>query len=273
MIKYDLLGEADDIREIEKIIKPYDEFKRDIDADILFAVGGDRIPLEYKDKICEIKTLRIHFRKNNPKSLGFHADVNLKNLPIALRDIIRGDYFTEESNMIDCYINSKYSGTALNEITVQGIERSSCILSDVEIHYKKDNKYKMEKLLAPKCDGVLVCTKYGSTAWNLTLGGPILYSENSLAIDLMTPPIIQAHYVCPIHYRIVIRPEIRPENNAIVTMDIPTKIIGHNDYVEIKKSKKTAEFIRTNNTEEKLTEKLIRQNNHNLEQLKARYKI
>jgi len=254
MIEYDLLGEIEDVEVVEKIIQENGNFKRNpYKPTIYFLVGGDRVGLQEKNKrkISKIPALRVHHRKNSTKSLGFSPDVKLENLTQALYDLVnKEDWKVKEEEMIDCYINSHYRGSAANEVTLQGKDPTSCILFTTLV---KGADYE-EGLFSPKCNGILVATPHGSTAYSQSLDGPILLSPGQLAIDLINPPTIYRHYVCSIDDKIF----IKTFYDAIVTIDKIKKNVKAGTKIKIEKSDETLKFIRTKNTKESLMEKILR---------------
>ncbi len=101
--------------------------------------------------------------------------------PEEVERILRGEYAVERRMILEGVLSSSGGDTpffCLNEITVH---RSACLHS-VHIDLSVDRK----DLLCFSGDGVLIATPTGSTAYNLSLGGPILLPASG---DMVITPI------------------------------------------------------------------------------------
>lgn len=255
-----MLGEPDDVEVVKKLIEGNKNFKHDpYKPKIYFLVGGDKASIieENKKLISQTPALQVHYRKDSSKSLGFSPDVTLQNLTQALYDLANGEWKVKEVKMIDCYINSRYRGSAANEVSLQSKDPTACILFTTLV---KGADYE-ERIFSPKCNGILVSTQHGSTAYNISLGGPIILSSNQLAIDLMLPPTIYRHYTCSIDDKIF----IKTFYDAVVTVDTLKDDVTTGTEIRVEKSDKTLKFIRTKTTRESLMHKIERKRRYDEE--------
>ena len=117
----------------------------------------------------------------NTGTLGYLTEVNPDNLKDALGDLSDGNYHVEERMMLEGKLikangESMKIPESLNEIAilknVNGVVRFDAIVNDRLI-----NSY--------TADGILVCTPTGSTAYNLSCGGPI--ADPTAEILTLTP--------------------------------------------------------------------------------------
>ncbi|MCQ2278428.1 MAG: NAD(+)/NADH kinase [Bacteroidales bacterium] len=166
-----------------------------LDADMLFSIGGDGTLLSSVHLIGDsgIPVIGINYGH-----LGFLTTVGQDDSPETfVHDLLAGNYTIEERTML--HISSpQLSGlqhTALNEVYLR---RESADLLRVSLYV--DDEF----VATYEGDGVLVATPTGSTAYNLSCGGPILTPNSGCFV--VTP--IGAH-------NLTLRPMIVPDSAKI----------------------------------------------------------
>lgn len=212
-------------------------------SDFVVVLGGDGTILRVARKAAkyEVPILGINFG-----TLGYLADVERNDAYDALTKILDGDYTIEKRMMLEAYIDKKgfehNINLALNEACITGLNFSRMIKLNVAIN----NKY----VDTIRADGIIVSTPTGSTAYNLSAGGPILNPQT----ELMT-----ITHICP--HTLYSRPlvvagddEIRIKvvgdynNNVQITCDGQNCVpLADGDVVVIKKSKYCTRIIKTTN--------------------------
>lgn len=153
----------------------------DFEADLAVSLGGDgtflRTAMWVGDK--EIPIVGV-----NTGHLGFLTALPVDRLPQFL-DELGGDAFRMESRgvleLCSPFINPHSAPYALNEIAIAKVETSSMIKADVSIDGKPLAQY--------SADGLIVCTATGSTAYNLSVGGPIV--QPTVDVCVLSP--VAAH--------------------------------------------------------------------------------
>lgn len=148
-----------------------------VEADIAISFGGDGTFLATSQILAKKGTPILGI---NAGHLGFLADVSDHELESVLKDVLEGRYKIEQRVMLQMKLSSQSDTdyTALNEIAMLRHDTSSMIAVDVTIDGEFVANY--------KSDGLLVATPTGSTAYSLSLGGPIV-SPNSA--NLLVVPI------------------------------------------------------------------------------------
>jgi NAD+ kinase len=148
--------------------------------DMVLSVGGDGTFLETG---LRIKDLDIPVAGVNTGRMGFLANISEEELSLSIDKICRGDYRTIDRCMMEIvsppHLFGKGFSTALNEITIQKAD-----LSMITINVFIDDAY----LNTYWADGLIISTATGSTAYNLSVGGPILSPEDqSFVISPIAP--------------------------------------------------------------------------------------
>jgi len=139
------------------------------DAEIVVALGGDGLMLQ---TLHNVMTRKLPVYGMNCGSVGFLMNnFDNGNLPERLAAAAPTHIYPLSMQVTD--INGKtHSALALNEVS---LFRSSYQAAKIEIII--DGKVRLEELI---CDGVLVSTPAGSTAYNLSAHGPILPIDSPL---------------------------------------------------------------------------------------------
>ena len=148
--------------------------------DMFFSVGGDGTFLE---TVLKVKDLGIPIAGVNTGRMGFLANIPGEEIGNSVGMLCNGEYEIIERSLLQMTrppaLFEGPQATALNEITIQ---KSS--LSMLTINVFVDNAI----LNTYWADGLIVSTATGSTAYNLSVGGPILSPEDeSIIISPISP--------------------------------------------------------------------------------------
>jgi NAD+ kinase len=148
--------------------------------DLVLSVGGDGTFLE---TMIKVKELGIPVAGINTGRLGFLANISEDEVSNSLDLLFRGDYEIIERSLLMLSRPEELFGdglsVALNEITVQKADPGM-----ITINVFVDDIY----LNTYWSDGLIISTATGSTAYNLSVGGPILSPEDeSIIISPISP--------------------------------------------------------------------------------------
>jgi len=178
--------------------------------DMVFSLGGDGTFLRTAAWVGRqpIPVLGI-----NTGRLGFLADISPSDIEKAVDEIFRGEYSLEEKSLLQLEAPMPYTHPyALNEIAVLKRDTASMIVISV---YLND-----EFLTEYLADGLLLSTPTGSTAYNLSVNGPIILSQSeSFVLSPVAPHSLNMRpLVIPDHYKIRLQVESR-QKNFLVSLD------------------------------------------------------
>jgi NAD+ kinase len=136
-------------------------------VDLLLVFGGDGTMLRVAREIAGSRTPILGV---NVGGLGFLTAVPSANLEKALRCIWKGDFSYESRVLIEASgtcCGRKLNQTALNDIVVGRGIASRLIELDVSVNGDPLTRY--------RCDGLIVSSPTGSTAYSLAAGGAVLF--------------------------------------------------------------------------------------------------
>ena len=150
------------------------------DADMVLSMGGDGTFLKAASRVGNknIPILGI-----NTGRLGFLADVSPEEMEETFADIHKGNYKVEDRSILQVTSEGqplKGYPYGLNEIAILKRDSSSMIT----IHTSINGAY----LTTYQADGLVIATPTGSTAYSLSIGGPIIVPHsNTIAITPVAP--------------------------------------------------------------------------------------
>jgi NAD+ kinase len=184
----------------EKIYKKLIPFsiseELDNDIDILISLGGDGTML---DAVTLVKQKNIPILGINFGRLGFLASVSKEELSIAVDALINRAFHIEKRTLIHLDSNEPLFGDApfaLNEFAIHKRDISPM----VKIHTYLNGEF----LNTYWADGLIVATPTGSTGYNMSCNGPIVFPESSSFV--ITP-------VAP--HNLNVRSIVVPDSNVI----------------------------------------------------------
>lgn len=141
------------------------------DLELAIVLGGDGTILRAAELVrgSAAPVLGI-----NMGHVGFLAEIERDELDDAVRRVIDRDYVVEERMALAVGVTDPggivlYETWALNEATVEKASRERMLEVVVEIDGRP--------LTSFGCDGVVVSTPTGSTAYNFSAGGPVVWPE------------------------------------------------------------------------------------------------
>ena len=175
-------------------------------VDFLVSVGGDGTLLGVVRRAFkyELPVLGI-----NLGTLGFLTDLNMNQLPEFIEDLLKNNYKINQRMIIKGSIKSK-KFIAFNDIVISRKNLSSMLEVKAKIDGKAFNTY--------FGDGLIVSTPSGSTAYNLSVGGPIVYplTEAFIITPIAPHSLTQRPIVVPADFEIEFK---TPNDKAAVIVD------------------------------------------------------
>ena len=170
--------------------------------DFLFSLGGDGTFLETVNLVRDsgIPVLGVNIGR-----LGFLSYISQENMDESLESVFSGNYDIEERMLLKVEVpgvDLDDMDVALNEVRIY--KRSGSLIT---IHVKINQEF----LSAYWADGLLLSTPTGSTAYNLSVGGPIVVPEsNSFVLSPIAP------------HNLTVRPLVLPDS-AVLQLSVDTR--------------------------------------------------
>lgn len=185
-------------------------------VDMVLVLGGDGTLIGMADRIAEAGS-RIPILGVNFGSLGFLTEVTLPELYRSLEHALAGGAHIEERMMLRALTTSDgrvmTSSVALNDAVITKTARSRMI--DLSV-YVGD-----EFVTRVRADGLIIATPTGSTAYNLSAGGPIVQPEvDALVITPIAPhTLTNRPIVIPGTSTVRVQPTMDPRDEIVFTLD------------------------------------------------------
>jgi len=171
-------GKADVIARYDMDKGP-DEMPQGIDFAVVFGGDGTIIAAARQLRKCNAPIIGVNLGK-----LGFLAEFGVEELKEYFGEIVSGRGHIEKRMMLDCQVFSggreKFRSTAVNDVFIM----AGPPFRMVELKMSVDG----QPIAGCVSDGLIISTPTGSTAYNLSAGGPIL--SGKMEAMVITP-------VCP----------------------------------------------------------------------------
>jgi NAD+ kinase len=185
-------------------------------AGLVLVLGGDGTLLSMANCIAQagrcVPILGVNFG-----SLGFLTEVTLPELYPALEAALAGRAHVEERLMLRATVHSPsaepQTGVAVNDVVINKAAPSRLINLSVFVGD--------EFVTNVRADGLIIATPTGSTAYNLSAGGPVV--EPSVDAMVLTPiaphTLSNRPVVIPASATVRVKPVIGDRDGAFVTFD------------------------------------------------------
>ncbi len=211
------------------------------DLDIALSIGGDGTFLRTAARVNrqDIPILGI-----NTGRLGFLADVGTNEIEDTLEEIFKNYYRVEARTLLRLHTDQRiYRGYnyALNEIAILKRDTSSMIT----IHTSLNGEY----LTSYQADGLVISTPTGSTAYSMSVNGPIIVPQSqSIVLSPVAP------------HSLNVRPLVIPDSD-VISLDVESR----NEYFLIALDGRSEVFpmgIQLRVSKADYTTKVIKRYNH-----------
>src|SRR6185312_2672447 len=151
------------------------------DADIAIVLGGDGTMLRALGRFrgTGVPAVGVNYGR-----VGFLTAIPADDLEDGLERVFAGDYRTIELSTLEVTVNGE-TRTAVNDVVVAG----GTLGRMIEIGYAIGG----EDLGSQPCDGLICVTPAGSTAYNLSNGGPVLvWGLEAMVLTFVAPHSLSA---------------------------------------------------------------------------------
>ncbi len=207
-------------------------------ADLIVTLGGDGTMLAVA-RLLEGRGTPVF--GINLGTLGYLAEFPVEEALPSLYEVILGHYRIARRTLIDwCVIRNQEvvgKGCALNDVVVNKATLARMIEIDCTVgsHY----------VTTYRADGLIIATPTGSTAYNLSAGGPIIYpSVGAIAIAPICPhTLTNRPLILPDKKRIKLELKTREQEVVLASDGQITVQLLAGDIIEIKKSDNTFNVI------------------------------
>ncbi len=210
----------------------------DFNVDYAISMGGDGTLLKTAARVHSKDTPIIGV---NIGRLGFLADVAPSEIEMAISDIYARNYRVDEHSVIKIETSGEEklqsSPFALNDIAILKRDNASMISIRSSINGEYVTTY--------QADGLIVTTPTGSTAYNLSNGGPIIApGTGTLCLTAVAPHSLNIRpIVVPDTSVISLKVESR-SHSVLVAVDGKSTSLHDGTEVRISKAKHTVRIIR-----------------------------
>ncbi len=144
------------------------------DTDCVLTLGGDGTLIR---AARELQGVDVPILGVNMGTLGYLTEVEAQNVETAIDQILADKPVVEARMMLKGVLNDEVEDIALNDIVLTRFGKVRVIRFNIYVNGQFLNSY--------RADGIIVSTPTGSTAYNLSVGGPII--EPNASMIVITP--------------------------------------------------------------------------------------
>lgn len=202
------------------------------ESDFLVTLGGDgtlisvaRRGFQYQKAVMGI----------NLGTLGFLTDIMPDEIEVFLDKFSQNEYRIDHRMMIKATINNT-DIVAFNDVVISRKDVTGMITFDACVNEKLFNKY--------TGDGIIISTPTGSTAYNLSCNGPVVYplTDAFIVTPISAHSLTQRPLVLPADFKITF--QNKNEQSAIAIIDgHDTYELESNDIITIEIASSKAQLI------------------------------
>jgi len=211
-------------------------------VDLILVLGGDGTMIATARMIgdTEVPVIGVNYG-----GLGYLAEFPIDELFSALEAILSGQYKVQERVMLAVELWRGEELITRNRVLNDVVVNKSALARIIEIEAYLDSQF----VNLFRADGLIVATPTGSTAYNLSAGGPVIYpSMNAVVITPICPfTLSNRPIVVPDESSIEVRLKTDKEEVAL-TLDgqvgFPLRV---DDRIVISKSKTTFNLVQPPN--------------------------
>ena len=228
-----LMDQASELNENPVALDSVEAFRLETPApDLLVVIGGDGTLLRFAAVSAErgVPLLGVNLGR-----IGFLSEIALNEFDSSISKIQRGEYRVESRMMLRCSINGEPYASCLNDIFIAKQSFSGTIHVDLFCDG--------QPVGSVFSDGMIVSTPTGSTAYNISAGGPVV--TQNLDSIIVTPVCSHTLHIRPI----VSAPEaiwtFHVNGEGFVAGDgMKLRSVSPDDQIVVTRSNQRTRFIR-----------------------------
>lgn len=211
-------------------------------VDLMIVLGGDGTMIATARMLgdCEVPVLGVNYG-----GLGYLAEFRVEELYTALESILASNYRVDTRVMLAVELLRGTEEVTRNRVLNDVVINKSALARIIEIEAYLNGQF----VNSFRADGLIVSTPTGSTAYNLSAGGPVIYpSMNAVVITPICPfTLSNRPIVVPDDAEIELYLKTEEEEVAL-TLDGQVGFpLQCQDRVRIKKSKATFKLVQPMN--------------------------
>ncbi len=209
-----------------------------LDVDLAISLGGDGTFLRTARRVAsqDIPILGINLGR-----LGFLTDMEVADAAPLIHRLFDGTYTIEHRTQLRVEIDGKSYGDVLNEVAILKRETGSMI----RIHARLDGVY----LADYDCDGLVVATPTGSTAYSLSVHGPIIMPDSHCTLIAPIAPHSLTMRPLVVASDTLVEMEVSARNNTcLLVLDGQSKIVPCSARIAIRRSEDTIRMVHLRKT-------------------------
>ena len=167
------------------------------EVDLVLVLGGDGTMIATARLIgdTEVPVMGVNFG-----GLGYLAEFRFEELYTGLESILRGNYRLNKRVMLDVELRRADDLITRNRVLNDVVINKSALARIIEI----EAYFNQQFVNSFRADGLIVSTPTGSTAYNLSAGGPVIFPSMNAVV--VTP-------ICP--FTLSNRPIVVPDDEKI----------------------------------------------------------
>lgn len=177
------------------------------DVELAMVLGGDGTILKAAEIVREAQTPLLGI---NLGHVGFLAESERDGLTDAVRRVVEKDYLVKERLALDVTVmvdgKEAFKTWALNEAAIEKSARERMLEVVLEIDERPLSSF--------GCDGVVIATPTGSTAYSFSAGGPVVW------------PSVEALLVVPISAHALFARPLVISPKALVAVEVMERSAG-----------------------------------------------
>lgn len=205
--------------------------------DFALSLGGDGT---FLTTAAMVGHLDIPILGINCGHLGYLAEVQIEEVEQVLDLLINNNYTIEQRRMLEvtCSQEGKIASPyALNDVGILKSGLSSMITVEVSINGEFLHNY--------KADGLLIATSTGSTAYNLSVGGPLL--DPQVHAIILSPVATHSLNIRPLvvldDSKIDVKVSSR-NGNFLLSVDGRSQVLKQDIHLHIERSQRKIKLVR-----------------------------
>lgn len=206
--------------------------------DLVIVLGGDGTMLSVARSLHEVAPIL----GVNLGHLGFLTEIGRDELYPNLVKVLSGDHWIEERAQLDVELARSSGGSSPYRVLNDAVIAKSALARIIELEVEVAGLV----VAHYRADGLIISTPTGSTAYNLSAGGPILHPL--LPVAVLTP-------ICP--HTLSQRPVVIPDHEEIrVTLETPQEEVyltldgqegttmGYQDRISVARSSRCVRLVK-----------------------------